>query len=100
MGGGGTLTIRTYFERRSRKAFVQFQDDGIGIRQEDLDHIFEPFFTTKPEGEGTGLGLFVSYGIIGKYGGAIDCVSHTADSPGKAGGTSFTLKLLTKRRGS
>ena len=100
MRGGGTLTIRTYFERRSRKTVVQFQDDGIGIRQEDLDHIFEPFFTTKPEGEGTGLGLFVSYGIIGKYGGSIDCVSHTADSPGKPGGTSFTLKLLTKRRGS
>jgi signal transduction histidine kinase len=100
MRGGGTLTIRTYFERRSRKAVVQFQDDGIGIRQEDLDHIFEPFFTTKPEGEGTGLGLFVSYGIIGKYGGSIDCISRTADSPGKPSGTSFTLKLLTKRRGS
>ena len=99
MKGGGTLTIRTYFERRSRKAVVRFQDDGIGIRQEDIDHIFEPFFTTKPEGEGTGLGLFVSYGIIGKYGGSIDCVSHTADSPGKPGGTSFTLKLLSKRRG-
>jgi signal transduction histidine kinase len=100
MGGGGTLKIRTYYERPSRKAVVQFQDDGIGIRQEDLDHIFEPFFTTKPEGEGTGLGLFVSYGIIGKYGGSIDCVSHTADSPGKPSGTSFTLKFLTKRRGS
>jgi hypothetical protein len=44
--------------------------------------------------------LFVSYGIIGKYGGSIDCVSRTADSPGKPSGTSFTLKLLTKRRGS
>ena len=100
MRGGGMLTIRTYFERRSRKTVVQFQDNGIGIRQEDLDHIFEPFFTTKPEGEGTGLGLFVSYGIIGKYGGSIDCVSHTADSQGKPGGTSFTLKFLTKKRGS
>ena len=100
MRGGGTLTIRTYFERHSCKAVVQFQDDGIGIRQEDLDHIFEPFFTTKPEGEGTGLGLFVSYGIIGRYGGSIDCVSHTADSPSKPRGTSFTLKFLTKRRGS
>lgn len=100
MGGGGTLTIRTYFDRRLRKAVVQFQDDGIGIRQEDMDHIFEPFFTTKPEGEGTGLGLFVSYGIIGKYGGSIDCVSHTVDSPDKPSGTSFTLRLLAKRRGS
>jgi two-component system NtrC family sensor kinase len=99
MDRGGTLTIRTYFERRIRKAVAQFQDDGIGIRQEDIDHIFEPFFTTKPEGEGTGLGLFVSYGIIAKYGGSIDCVSQATDSPGKPSGTTFTLKFLTKRRG-
>ncbi|MBW1702450.1 MAG: PAS domain S-box protein [Deltaproteobacteria bacterium] len=98
MAGGGTLSIRTFPERRTRKAVVQFQDDGIGIRQEDIDHIFEPFFTTKPEGEGTGLGLFVSYGIIAKYGGTIDCVSHIADFPGKPGGTTFTVKLLTKKQ--
>ena len=98
MAGGGILSIHTFLERRTRKAVVQFQDDGIGIRQEDIDHIFEPFFTTKPEGEGTGLGLFVSYGIIAKYGGTIDCVSHTADSRGKPGGTTFTIKLLTKKQ--
>ena len=95
---GGTLTIRTFLERRARKAVIQFQDNGIGIKEEDIDHIFEPFFTTKPEGKGTGLGLFVSYGIITKYGGSIDCVSHTRDNKKKMRGTTFTLKFITKTR--
>ncbi|MEW6674101.1 MAG: ATP-binding protein [Thermodesulfobacteriota bacterium] len=98
MEGSGTLQIKTDFEKGSRKAVVQFQDDGIGIRPEDMDHIFEPFFTTKPEGAGTGLGLFVSYGIISKYGGSIDCASSTETSLGKKRGTIFTIKLLTKPR--
>ena len=96
MEDGGVLTILTGLERGRRKAIVQFQDNGAGIREEDVDHIFEPFFTTKPEGEGTGLGLFVSYGIIAKYGGSMDCVSHTADVPDNTTGTTFTIKLLTK----
>lgn len=93
---GGTLVIRAKQERRNRKAVIQFQDDGTGIKEEDMDHIFEPFFTTKPEGQGTGLGLFVSYGIITKYGGSIDCVSHRADSSGEPSGTTFTVKLPIK----
>ena len=94
MEDGGTLAISTRLERGGRKAVIQFQDTGIGIKEEHMDHIFEPFFTTKPEGVGTGLGLFVSYGIIGKYGGSINCESRT----GKPGGTTFILKLLTKTR--
>jgi len=97
MEHGGTLVIRTRLERRGKRAIVQFQDNGTGIKEEDLDHIFEPFFTTKPEGEGTGLGLFVSYGIVAKYGGSMDCVSHVPDFPGKPGGTTFTVTLITKR---
>jgi two-component system NtrC family sensor kinase len=96
MKNGGTLKIKTDFEQASRKAVVQFQDDGIGIRPEDMDHIFEPFYTTKPEGAGTGLGLFVSYGIITRNGGSIDCMSATETSLGKKKGTLFTIKLLTK----
>jgi len=96
MEGGGALLVKTDFEKGSRKAVVQFQDNGIGIRPEDLDHIFEPFFTTKPEGAGTGLGLFVSYGIISKYGGSIDCISSPETGLGKKRGTLFTIKLLTK----
>ncbi|MBW2709682.1 MAG: PAS domain S-box protein [Deltaproteobacteria bacterium] len=96
MTHGGNLKIRTFLERGRRRAIIQFHDDGAGIKEEHLDHIFEPFFTTKPEGEGTGLGLFVSYGIVAKYGGAMDCVSHTTASPGNTTGTTFTIKLLTK----
>jgi two-component system NtrC family sensor kinase len=95
MSGGGTLKIRTYLERSTRKAVIQVEDDGIGIKEEHMDRIFEPFFTTKPEGEGTGLGLFVSYGIISKFGGTIDCASHPSTSL-KPGGTVFTIKLLTQ----
>ena len=95
MPKGGWLKIRTFLERNSRKAVIQIEDDGIGIKAEDMDHIFEPFFTTKPEGEGTGLGLFVSYGIISKYGGTIGCSSHHSSSL-KPRGTSFTIKLPTR----
>ncbi len=98
MEGGGTLKISSGIDAVGRKAFVQFQDDGIGIRAEVMDHIFEPFFTTKPEGAGTGLGLFVSYGIISKNGGSIDCSSAIETSLGKKRGTLFTIKLLTKPR--
>jgi two-component system NtrC family sensor kinase len=92
MPTGGMLKLRTYLERPTRRVVIQVEDDGEGIREEHMDHIFEPFFTTKPEGEGTGLGLFVSYGIIVKYGGTIDCVSHNSSSL-KPRGTTFTIKL-------
>jgi len=93
METGGTLTIRSFLDRSARWAVVQLQDTGIGIPPEHLDHIFEPFFTTKPEGQGTGLGLFVSYGIITSYGGAIECASTPATALGKQSGTTFTVKL-------
>jgi signal transduction histidine kinase len=95
MPSGGKLKITSGLERSTRKALIRIEDDGIGIKPEHLDHIFEPFFTTKPEGQGTGLGLFVSYGIIAKYGGTIDCVSNDSTST-KPRGTTFTIKLLTQ----
>lgn len=97
MGNGGVLKIRTFPDGNRRKAVVQVQDNGSGIKKEDMDHIFEPFFTTKPEGVGTGLGLFVSYGIITRFGGTIDCVSSTDGASGKKSGTTVTLKLITKQ---
>jgi two-component system, NtrC family, sensor kinase len=92
MPAGGMLRIRTFPERSTGRGVIQFQDDGVGIKEEDKDRIFEPFFTTKPEGEGTGLGLFVSYGIIARHGGTIDFVSHRGSA--KPSGTTFTIKLI------
>jgi signal transduction histidine kinase len=62
MGGDGTLTVRTALDRDH--ALVEFGDTGPGIPPEIRDRIFEPFFTTKPVGEGTGLGLDISWRII------------------------------------
>ncbi|HSW51124.1 MAG TPA: ATP-binding protein [Bryobacteraceae bacterium] len=95
MASGGTLTIRSFLERSTRRAVAQFQDSGAGIPPEHIDHIFEPFFTTKPEGQGTGLGLFVSYGIVSSYGGTIECASTPATALGQQPGTTFTVKLPT-----
>ena len=93
MPQGGTLTVSTRLRTGGRWALVRIRDTGCGIQPEDLDHIFEPFYTTKPEGEGTGLGLFVSYGIVTRYGGSIECQSHTTETPGRPRGTTFTVKL-------
>jgi PAS domain S-box-containing protein len=62
------VTTRTDPEGR---AVVEIRDTGIGMTPEVLKKIFEPFFTTKPIGEGTGLGLSVSHGIVASFGGTI-----------------------------
>lgn len=58
---------------------IAFEDNGPGIRPEHLDRVFDPFFTTKDIGEGTGLGLSVSYSIVKDHGGKIQVESE----PGK-----------------
>ncbi len=62
MNGTGTLTIRTSLDRD--QLLVEFADTGSGIPADIQDRIFEPFFTTKPVGQGTGLGLDISWRII------------------------------------
>lgn len=94
MENGGILKIRTFLDLKQQKAVAQFQDNGCGIKKEDMDRIFEPFFTTKPEGVGTGLGLFVSYGIITKFGGTIECASTATNALGKKPGTTLTIRLV------
>ena len=62
MNGKGTLTVRTGLDRD--RAVVEFRDTGPGVAPEIRERIFEPFFTTKPVGDGTGLGLDISWRII------------------------------------
>ena len=83
----GTATRRDDQGTERMYASVAVADEGTGIAEADLPHIFDPFFTTKPSGEGTGLGLAVSYGIIAELGGAIEVASQ------RGRGTTFTVLL-------
>lgn len=93
MPDGGDLMISTSLDKGSRRAAITIADTGCGIPEGDLERIFEPFFTTKPEGQGTGLGLFVSYGIVSSFGGSIQCDCRNSKNRDR-GGTTFTVKLL------
>ena len=68
-------------------AVVRVRDDGPGIGDEVMERLFEPFFTTKPVGEGTGLGLYVSYEIIRNHGGEIRVEST------EGAGATFEVRL-------
>ncbi|WP_207273907.1 ATP-binding protein [Pseudomonas sp. GW456-12-1-14-TSB6] len=81
----GTITLRTGVQGES--AVIEVADTGSGIAPETLQKIFDPFFTTKPVGQGTGLGLSLSYGIVKKHGGDISVSSK----PGF--GTTFRVQL-------
>jgi two-component system, NtrC family, sensor kinase len=65
----GRVMMRTY--DRGDRVVLEVEDTGPGVKPEDEPKLFEPFFTTKPVGQGTGLGLSVSYGIIESLGGTI-----------------------------
>jgi PAS domain S-box-containing protein len=90
MDGGGVLTISAY--RSHNMVEIGFSDTGSGISREDMDKIFEPFFTTKRVGEGTGLGLSVSYALVQKVGGDIRVESRT-QREGEEPGTIVTVSL-------
>jgi two-component system NtrC family sensor kinase len=83
MKPGGTLRIRAHMEQT--EAVLEFEDDGGGIPDEYINKVFDPFFSTKPNG--TGLGLFVSYGIIQSHHGTIE-VNSVVNK-----GTRFTIRL-------
>jgi two-component system NtrC family sensor kinase len=86
----GTLTIQTMQEKEH--AVISFQDTGVGMSDEVKQKMFDPFFTTRRVGEGTGLGLFISFGIINKHKGRIEVISEE----GK--GTTVTLYLPLERK--
>ncbi|MDI6775753.1 MAG: ATP-binding protein [Syntrophales bacterium] len=85
MPEGGDLWIKTAQENGRVK--IAIRDNGCGIPEENLDRIFDPFFSTKDPGQGTGLGLSVSYGIIHDHGGKIEVESE------KGMGSEFTILL-------
>ena len=85
MPSGGWLTVRSRAEPDS--AVIEVADTGSGISPEHLSRIYDPFFTTKTVGQGTGLGLSVTYGVVQEHQGTIECASR----PGQ--GTRFTLTL-------
>jgi signal transduction histidine kinase len=78
MGGVGVLRLRTY--QRDNSVVVEIGDNGPGIPANVIGNVFEPFYTTKGPGKGTGLGLYVSYGIIKKHDGKITVESQPGDT--------------------
>ncbi len=87
----GSITIRSGTEGEDQ-VWVEITDTGKGINKENLQRIFEPFYTTKPVGEGTGLGLSLSYSIVKKHNGRIEVDSEV----GK--GTTFRIWLPVQRQ--
>ena len=90
MSEGGKINIKTKISEDANKVVMEFKDSGEGIAKEDIGNIFDPFFSTKKYGEGVGLGLSISYGIIKNLGGEI-----TVDSePGKGSVFSVYLPII------
>jgi two-component system, NtrC family, sensor kinase len=83
--GEGKLTVQT--RRHNNGIRISFHDDGPGMEPETRRRVFDPFFTTKDPGEGTGLGLTISYGIIEEHGGQLTVESQ----PGR--GSTFIIEL-------
>ena len=80
-----TVTVST--KKIGDKVLLTVKDNGNGIPQKVVDKIFQPFFTTKPTGQGTGLGLSLSYDIIKAHGGEIKVETKEGE------GTEFIIIL-------
>ncbi len=90
MPDGGDLRVSLAVDGST--AVIALQDTGIGIDPQVMPRIFDPFFTTKPEGQGTGMGLAVSYGILTRHGGSIEVASQQGQ------GATFTLRLPMEQK--
>lgn len=84
--GGGEVTLEA--KRVDEQVVIEVRDNGVGVDAADLDRLFEPFFTTAKEGEGTGLGLSLVYGIVDRHRGAI-----AVSSEGVGQGATFRMAL-------
>jgi len=80
-------TVSVSTKKMEGKVQICVKDNGSGIPQNIIDKIFQPFFTTKPTGEGTGLGLSLSYDIIKAHGGELKVETGTGE------GTEFIILL-------
>ena len=87
MQGSGKLTVSTKRGPNDNRAHIAIADTGPGIPPDVMPQIFDPFFTTKEEGEGTGIGLSLVYGIVENHGGAIRAVNR------EPAGTCFFIEL-------
>ncbi|WP_454876833.1 ATP-binding protein [Pseudomonas farris] len=85
----GTITLRTGLEGET--VSIEIVDTGIGIEPDNLQKIFDPFYTTKPVGQGTGLGLSLSYGIVKKHRGDISVRSEVGV------GSTFRVELPVRQ---
>ncbi len=81
----GSLIVRSFVE--PGVLVLEFEDNGVGIAPACIEHIFDPFFTTRSVGEGMGMGLSISYGIVKKHGGEIKVCSQIGE------GSCFSIRL-------
>lgn len=87
ISGNGIIVMAARFDPEQQEILISVSDNGCGMSPKTAGKIFDPFFTTKPVGEGTGLGLSVSYGIIQAHGGRLEVESE------EGLGTTFTILL-------
>ena len=80
-------TVSVIIKKSGDQIFIYVKDNGNGIPQKIVDKIFQPFFTTKPTGQGTGLGLSLSYDIVKAHGGEIKVETKEGE------GTEFIIQL-------
>jgi len=69
LGDAGTVSLSVAED--GDYAIIRVQDNGPGVLESEISRVFEPFFTTKPMGDGVGLGLSISYGIVEEMGGQL-----------------------------
>jgi signal transduction histidine kinase len=87
LNGSFEPSVSVTTKREAGKLIITVRDNGTGIPQKAVDKIFQPFFTTKPTGQGTGLGLSLSYDIVKAHGGELKVASKEGE------GAEFTVLL-------
>jgi two-component system NtrC family sensor kinase len=87
LNGTFVPAVNVSTKKENKHVIIKVTDNGNGIHQKVIDKIFQPFFTTKPTGQGTGLGLSLSYDIIKAHGGEIKVETKEGE------GTTFIISI-------